>query len=89
MGAATGCIRTDMSEVNIQASGSSSRTIPATTSIMNAMTLARKAPWCSSSGRGSNRRRNSPSRNSARTPSRAGTEEVSLRRSVIGPQSQT
>ena len=44
-GARIGRIRTDMSEVNIQASGSSSRTTPAATSIMKAMTLARTAPW--------------------------------------------
>ena len=44
LGARSGRIRTDMSEVNIQASGSSSRTTPAATSIMNAITLARTAP---------------------------------------------
>ena len=49
---ARGRIRTDMSEVNIQASASSSRTTPATTSIMKAITLARSAPWCNNSARG-------------------------------------
>ena len=57
-GARSGRIRTDMSEVNIQASGSSSRTTPAATSIMNATTLARTtAPWCSTSSLGCRWRR--------------------------------
>ena len=83
-GAGSGRIRTDMSEVNVQASGSSSSTTPAATSTRKATMLARNAPWRSSSGRGCNPSRNSPSWISATTPRRAGILKLSSRRSVIG-----
>ena len=83
-GAGNGRMRTDMSEVNVQASGSSSSTTPAATSTRKATMLARRAPWRSNSGRGCRPSRNSPSLISATTPSRAGILKLSLSRSVIG-----
>ncbi|MBA2280005.1 MAG: hypothetical protein M3527_01270 [Actinomycetota bacterium] len=44
-GAATGRIRTDMSVVKHQASGSTSSVMPATASTRNEKTLARTMPW--------------------------------------------
>ena len=75
-GAGSGRMRTDMSEVNVQASGSSSSTTPAATSTRKATMLARSAPWRSNSGRGCRPRRNSPSWISATTPRRAGILKV-------------
>ncbi len=86
-GAGSARIRTDMSDVSAQASGSVSTTIPATASTRNDSTLIRTTPWCSTSGRARSSRTIPPSVACAVTPSRPAMWSRSGEMSVTGSSS--